>query len=107
MSEFEDKLNTLLSDPDSMAQIMKLAQSIGEKSEDSQTVPDQGPDLGKLISLANQLGGSCDSKYSALLYALKPYLREERQAKLDRAIRISKLSRMAKTAMESGLIGEL
>lgn len=107
MNDFEDKLNAVLSDPDSMAQIMKLAQSIGEKSEDNQQPSEQGSDIGKIISLAGQLGGSCESKYSALLFALKPYLKEERQTKLDRAIRISKLSKLAKTAIESGLIGEL
>ena len=107
MSEFEDKLNAVLNDPDSMAQIMKLAQSIGDKSEDSHQTTESGPDISKIMSLAGQLGSNTDSKYSALLCALKPYLREERQVKLDRAIRISKLSKLAKTALESGLIGEL
>ena len=29
MAEFDDKLNSILSNPDAMAQIMQLAQSIG------------------------------------------------------------------------------
>ncbi|MBE6991050.1 MAG: hypothetical protein E7430_00520 [Ruminococcaceae bacterium] len=106
MSDFEDKLNAVLNDPDSMAQIMKLAQSIGEKNDDEEQLKDHGPEIGKILSMAGQLG-STESKYSALLYSLKPYLKEERQRKLERAIRISKLSKLAKTALESGLIGEL
>ncbi len=109
MSEFEDRLNAVLNDPDSMAQIMKLAQSIGDKSEDSKPEQsnDPGIDIGSLMSLAGQLGSTSDSKYSALLCAIKPYLSDERQNRLDRALKISRLSKLAKTALESGLIGEL
>lgn len=107
MSEFEDKLNAVLSDPESMSRIMELAQSIGSKTADTQQQENEGMDLSPLIGIAAQLGSDCDCRYTSLLNAIKPYLREERQVKLERAVRISKLSKIAKTAMESGLIGEL
>lgn len=31
MSEWEDKLNTLISDPDAMAQVMQMAQSLSQQ----------------------------------------------------------------------------
>jgi len=51
MSEFEDKLNSILTNPDAMAQVMNLAQSLNlgggpgpEKPPDS---PEQGPPQGQ------------------------------------------------------------
>ena len=38
MAEFDDKLNSILSNPDAMAQIMQLAQSIGGNT-DQQSPP--------------------------------------------------------------------
>ena len=44
MAELDEKLNALLSDPNSMAQIMRLAQSLSGDSQDSgQEPPPQSP----------------------------------------------------------------
>ena len=43
MSEFDQKLNALLSDPGSMAKIMELAQSLGGPAGSGQAPPPQGP----------------------------------------------------------------
>lgn len=71
MSEFEEKLNAILSNPDAMSQVMNLAQSLnlgggGEgpsaQQEDSSNPPPGGaesgggPDLGDLAGLGNLLG---------------------------------------------------
>ena len=42
MAEFDDKLNSILSNPDAMAQIMQLAQSIGGNT-DQQSPPSPPP----------------------------------------------------------------
>ena len=55
MAEFDDKLNSILSNPDAMAQIMQ------------------------------------DSNARALLHALSPYLKPERQQKVDRALQLARL----------------
>ena len=39
MSEFDEKLNALLSDPGSMAKIMELAQSLGGPAGSGQAPP--------------------------------------------------------------------
>ncbi len=104
MSQFEDKLNAVLSNPESMAQIMKLAQSIGEQTAGSE-IQDTPADTGS--EKANPVSSGQDVRYRDLLEALKPYLSEQRRAKLDKAIRLSRLSGLARTALESGMIGDL
>ena len=124
MAEFEDKLNHLLSNPDAMAQIMRLAQSLGGESE-PQTPPIHQPDLKytaptpphtsapqsgdpfasllgdpslllKLMPLVQELGGQKDSNARALLCALQPYLKPERQDKIERALQLARLFRIGK-----------
>ena len=127
VSEFDDKLNALLSDPGKMAQIMQMAQSIsgGEKSSSGgspppsapqppqQATPRQPPSTGtdllsslgngldpkllmRLLPLLQELGGQQDSKARALLYALRPYLKPERQEKVERALQLARLFHLGK-----------
>lgn len=85
MSELEDKLNSLLSNQDAMAQVMQLAQSLsqsGAGAADSGSAapppPPQGgtagnarPDAGDLNTMLSQLTGGLDP---ALLSRLLPVL---------------------------------
>lgn len=86
MSELEDKLNTLLSDPDAMAQVMQLAQSLsGAQSpqESGGTPPpppsaaDEAggtlPSAGDVSALLSQLTGGLDPQ---LLARLLPLVRQ-------------------------------
>ena len=104
MAEFEDKLNSILSNPDAMAQIMQLAQSFSGNGEPPPPPPPPrqeplpgalgGMDPGllmKLLPLVQELGGGQDSHARQLLYALSPYLKPERQAKVDRALQLARL----------------
>ena len=130
MAEFDDKLNQLLSDPDSMAQIMRLAQSLsGDSQEGGGTTgqrepPPQAPPqhhhqepppqngggdllssltggvdpklLMRLLPLIQELGGQQDSNARNLLYALRPYLKPERQEKVERALQLARLVHLGK-----------
>lgn len=140
MAEFEDKLNELLSNPDSMAQIMRLAQSLsgdteggsGQESQKHhqqehhqqehhqqehhqqehqhhQEPPQSSADLlssltggvdpkllMRLLPLVQELGGQRDSNARALLYALRPYLKPERQEKVERALQLARLFHIGK-----------
>ena len=102
MSEFDDKLNSILSNTDAMAQIMQLAQSFSaptpppppRETEHAASSPLGGMDMGmimKLLPLVQELGGGQDSNAKRLLHALSPYLRPERQAKIDRALQLARL----------------
>ena len=128
VAEFDDKLNSILSNPDAMAQIMQLAQSLsggtggnnaanapppppsqpGGSSpgwgQQPQTPPPSGGDplsalaggldpqlLLRFLPLIQELGGARDSNARQLLYALRPYLKPERQEKVERALQLARL----------------
>ena len=125
MSELEDKLNSLLSDPNAMAQVMQLAQNLSSGSTAGggppPPPPPQGgtaggmPNVGDLNAMLSQLTGGLDpellsrllpvvsqmnrpesSETSALLYALQPFLRNKRRDKVARAAQLAKLIHLAK-----------
>ena len=112
MAEFDEKLNSLLSDPNAMTQIMQLAQSLSGGQENAapsappppKPPPPQMPDpfsflsggmdtqtLMRLLPLIQELGGQQDSNARTLLYALRPYLKAERQQKVERALQLARL----------------
>ncbi len=119
MAGFDEQLNSLLSDPNAMAQIMQLAQSLSGQQEDAAPPPSQpappppapqpapdplaamagGLDPGlftKLLPLVQELGGQQDSNARKLLYALRPYLKAERQEKVERALQLARLFHLGK-----------
>ena len=129
MAEFDDKLNSILSNPDAMSQIMQLAQSLGGGGGEG-TPPQQGPApawspppqqnpppsqsppplgalsslaggldpglLSRLLPLIQELGGQRESNARNLLYALRPYLRSDRQEKVERALQLARLFHLGK-----------
>lgn len=103
----EDKLNQILSDPDSMAKIMTLAQSLGGSSSAAPDPPKPSPSpppddafVRGILRLMQQAQHT-DQRQEALLCALKPYLAPERQTKIDEALRIAKLSQLAGFALKT------
>ena len=130
MAEFDDKLNSLLSNPEAMAQIMQMAQSLsgGQEQQVPQAPPQQpspppppppvqqaaspggnplaalsgltgGMDtamLTKLLPLIQELGSQNDSNARQLLYALRPYLKPDRQEKIERALQLARLFHLGK-----------
>lgn len=113
MAEFEEKLNAILRDPQAMGQILSAAQALsGEGGGEAPSQPDPGPPEGldaalrgldpRLLRLGmGVLGelGAGDDRKTALLEALRPFLRPERQARLDRAIRAARLSGALRAAL--------
>ena len=112
MSELEEKLNALLSDPNSMAQVMQMAQQLSgatgeQKAAPPPPAPPPGPDLGaalggldpkllgKLLPLAGELGTE-NSAAMQLLNALRPFLKEEKQGKIERAAWLARLIHVGK-----------
>lgn len=105
MSELEDQINRILGDPAQMAQISALAQSLmgGESSTEapSDPSPGSGPDGAMLARLGSlmQKAGSGGGRQQALLSAMKPYLSQKRQAKMDRAMKLAQMAKLAQIAM--------
>lgn len=134
MAELDDKINALLSDPDSMAKIMQLAQSLSggsgspepQQAPQGQWNPPQPPPpqtapaafsagsggggdplsaltgrldpqmLMRLLPLVQELGSGQDTNARRLVYALRPYLKPERQDKVERALQLARLFHIGK-----------
>lgn len=131
MSEFEDKLNAILSNPDAMAQVMHLAQALGgsgipggapqqsapeskEPEQPKAPAPGKGPSdgesagigdlfsqidpalIGRLLPLLGELNRGGEDERLQLLYALRPFLKPERQEKVERAVKAAKLIHIGK-----------
>lgn len=121
MSELEDKISGILGDPAQMEKITKLAQSLmgGESAgppggKDAPQPPPPGVDaaggfdLDSLgidagtiarISRLMQSGSAQNKEEQALLAAMRPYLSEKRRRKMDRAMKLAQLARLARLAM--------
>ena len=143
MSDLEEKLENILGNPQAMAQIMALAQSLNQNgsaagaADGAQTQPSGPADagtptpapaapapprppvsagaeggLGSLLGgldpnmlsaaagLLGQFNGGDDDRRAALLTALRPFVREQRYARLDKAIQIARLSRLIRSGLD-------
>jgi len=163
MAELEEKLNSILSDPEAMGQIVSIAKALTGEDAGRQSQPQpapapadgyvpveseqppsgspapaqdgaaQQPDWSAVLGLLSSLSGGASadpssnplsalgdldpklvsaavrlfSEYSAaddrkiaLLTALKPFLKEERYARVDKAVQIAKLSRVIRVAFQ-------
>ena len=131
MSEFEDKLNAILSNPEAMAQVMGLAQSLsGSGAFEPTPTPTPTPTqeksapagtqasspvggigelfslidpkmIERLLPLLSELGGGGSDERMQLLYALRPFLKPERRDKVERAARAAKLIHIGKKFLSS------
>ena len=123
MSEFEDRLQSILGNPQAMEQILSIARSIGgdsppqDKLQDPETLAPQAfrEPSGDPFAILNgldprlvQIGMRLLSEYSrednrtvALLTALQPFLRQERYPKVEQAVQIARLSRVIRVALET------
>ena len=123
MAEFEDKLNSILGNQAAMNQIMALARSLsGEQpppalegpaeettyapAAEEPKQPDLSAMLGQIDPKMLQVGmdvirqvQSTEDRNTALLNALRPFLREEKQARLDRAMRLARMTKLIRAAL--------
>ena len=115
MSEMEEKLSSILGNPQMMQQIMSMAQALGQSQpQEAHRDPPPKPEtpeppsfsgldpgmLQKLSGLTKQSG--MDQNQQALLRALSPYISRERCAKREKAMRAAKIARAASVFLNSG-----
>ena len=98
MSEFEERLNAILSDPAEMEKITRLAgQLLGADGEGTAAAQEpaggDGALFGTLAGLLRSDSGGGDK--TALVSALSPYLRPARRQRLQKALRLAKAARLA------------
>ena len=117
MSEIDDQLGAILGNPKMMADIMALAQSMGQ--EEPSQVPEKpsGPpplpsslgDGGMDMAMVKALTGFARStriekEQQALLNALCPFISREKIQKLEKAMRAAKIAQQASGLLESGAL---
>ena len=102
MDDLERQLNSILSDPKQMEQIAGLARSLMGDGAKNDPAPEPGPDTALLGRIASLMQSGGEGREQALLKAMAPYLSEKRKGKLDNALRLAKLARIARLAMEAG-----
>ena len=109
MAELDEKLNALLSDPNSMAQIMQMAQQLSatmggsaSPSPPTAAAPPAAPTaqtapqvVARFLPLLQEYSRS-SSQTMQLLYALRPFLKESKQDKVERAARLARLIHLGK-----------
>lgn len=109
MSDFEDRLNSILNDPGQMEKITAMAKSLMGSQEPAQETASAQPkkeaglfenlDPAMLGRLTKAIGGvSRADEKRALLEAMKPYLSPGRREKLERAMKLAKMIGMAELA---------
>ena len=113
MGDFETKLDSILNNPQAMSQIMSLAQTLGANDPSKEPIQPASANvsnpenslltdshlLSVVGSLLNQYNNNDDQRI-ALLNSLRPFVKEKRYAKLDKAIQSAKISRMARVAID-------
>lgn len=118
MSELEEKLSGILSNPAMMQQIMGMAQMMSAQqpqnappapqASQKQAIPTQSPgiDTGMVQALAGVLSKTgTDSHQQSLLCALEPYLSRDRITRLERAMNAARMAGAASALLGSGLTG--
>lgn len=122
MDDLMGMMQELLSDPESMKQIQELTQMLQSESGDSEdsaqsaqaeTQGEQaeregggaGFDFCMLFKLQQLMQATAgEDKDAELLLALKPHLKEERQKKVDKAVKILKLLSIWSVLRDSGML---
>lgn len=104
MDGIEEKLGSILSNPEMMQKIMGLAQSLGAQEPVKEAAPEPAPlpqidaNLLKAVSgMAKQSG--IDRDQQTLLRALSPYLSRQRIHKLENAMRAARMARLAASVL--------
>lgn len=135
MAEWEEKLGAILNDPQAMSRIMSLAQSLNggraaapeslppaeagpDATPAAEVLPEAGPE--PLSALAGELDPRLmevgmralaayrdpDNHQAALLQALRPFVKPQRYDKVDKAVRIARLSKVIRAALDAFKGGE-
>lgn len=123
MAELEEKLNAILGDQEAMGKIMALARSLsggqGETAPEGAgppegnregEAPSPDPDWGDLLgqvdpetlrkglAIVRQVREGED-RSAALLSALRPFVREDRRGRLDRAMELTRTARLIRAVL--------
>ena len=118
MEDLTQKLQSLLSDPESMRNLSELAAMMN--APDSSAPPETGPvsdngeppepmpfDPAKLLAVGQAFSAVQQDETASLIRALKPHLSAARAKRADQAIRMLRLYAAAGILRENGVLTDL
>lgn len=109
MAEFDDKLNSILGNPQIMSQIMSMAGALDQQNSapaqpsppqaqpDTRSSPFQPSSLQGMMELLGKT--QIDQRQRNLIRALQGYLPSDRIQKLEKAMQAAKIARYASAAL--------
>ncbi len=111
MSEIQDKINQILSDPDALKQVQSLGEQLGlskpEPPKPALAAQSDvlGDDMLKTITRLAPVMRSVksDDETTLLLNSLRPFLSPEKQHKLDQAEKMIKFIKIIPLLKDNGL----
>ena len=104
MAEFEDKLSSILGNPELMGQIMSMAGSLNQQAAPPPPPPPQLPfDAGAMAGMMQMLQATqLEPRQRNLIQALRGFVPDDRLVRLEKAMQASLIARFASHAMNHG-----
>lgn len=110
MAEFEDKLNSILSNPELMGQIMAMAGSMNQQQSAPPPPPPKPTGFGSMPFDPGAMAGmmqmlkatQLDPKQQGLIKALRGFVPDDRLIRLEKAMQASLIAKFASAAMNQG-----
>ena len=109
MAEFEDKLSSILANPELMGQIMSMAGSLNQQQNAPPPPPPPTPfgsmpfDPGAMAGMMQMLKATqLEPRQRQLVQALRGFVPEDRLVRLEKAMQASLIAKFASAAMNQG-----
>ena len=109
MAEFEDKLNSILSNPELMGQIMSMAGAMNQQQSPPPPPPPQAGlgsmpfDPGAMARMMQMLKATqLEPRQRNLIQALRGFVPDDRLVRLEKAMQASLIAKFASAAMNQG-----
>ena len=106
MAEFEEKLQSILGNPELMGQIMSMAGAMNQKPPPPPPPPQNAGlpfDPSAMAGMMQMLKATqLEPKQRQLIQALRGFVPDDRLVRLEKAMQASLIARFASTAMNQG-----
>ena len=105
MAEFEDKLSSILGNPELMGQIMSMAGNLNQQAAPPPPPPSPAMpfDPGAMAGMMQMLQATqLEPRQRNLIQALRGFVPDDRLVRLEKAMQASLIARFASHAMNQG-----
>ena len=105
MAEFEEKLQSILGNPELMGQIMSMAGAMNQQQQPPPPQPQAGLpfDPGAMAGMMQMLKATqLEPRQRQLIQALRGFVPDDRIVRLEKAMQASLIAKFASAAMNQG-----